>query len=153
VTAQQAQTGLPALSRQQRFLRDAAANVQAVKGEQRHYAQWHDYKEIYGGLCHKVPVLIMTNGLCQTVAFIEAKASGDGDKPRPRAYQTLRRHLAGALGQEAGTLAAHVQGLPVGDYIRATRTVLGAWAYYKRFAESMLGVQPGMEADNAGAPE
>ena len=148
---EQTQPRQPTLSRQQRYLAAAATNVQKVKDEQQGYARWQDYKEIYGGLCHKVPVLIMTNGLCQTVAFIEAKAGDNG--PRGRAYQTLRRHLAQTLGQSETALATHVRSLPVGEYIRATRTLLAAWAYYKRFAESILNVQPGEENDDERAAD
>ena len=133
----------PPQTRQQGFLRAAAAHVQAIKDEEQGYQDWHIYKDTYGSLCHKLPVLIMTNGLAQTVAFIEAKAK-DGQsgpapaKPRERAYWRLREHLAATLGDPQGGVAQHILVAPTGRYIHATRTILAAWVYYKRFAESIL---------------
>ena len=140
------------LSRQQRYLLAAAQNVQRLKAAEPPAAEpqpanrsaawksWREEADIYGGLCHKLPILILTNGLCQTLAFVESKANGDS--ARARAYRTLRSHIAATLSKPEVGLLPYVQRATVGEYIRATRNLIAAWAYYKRFAESILNVDP-----------
>lgn len=129
------------MTRQQRYLERALRHVEALQGE----PESSDLPKIYGGLCHSFPVLLRTNGLMQTLAFIYTK-SGDTDD-RKRAYRALLSHVAETLGQPAdGTaLLHHVHQMSNGQYIHATRALLSAWVYYKRFAESILDVQPGAE--------
>ena len=117
-------------TRRQRFMKQALDRVGAVKGQ--------SYQKIYGGLCHKIPVLVRTNGLCQTLAFVADKASGSGD--RARAYQRLRVHIAEILATPVESLMDTVSQASVPRYVQYTRTLLDAWVYYKRFAVSILNV-------------
>ena len=124
------------MTRQQRYLRDALQRVQGRNGKPE--------SKIYGGLCHTFPILLLTNGLCQTLALIEDKKTGA--TPRAAAYQAIRSDIAATLGMPEARLLADVQSAPLGEYVRYTRTLLDAWVYYKRFAVSILGV----EADERG---
>ena len=133
------------MTRQQRFMSRALADVAALDEDARARPA---AKRIYGGLCHTTPVLVRTNGLCQTIAFIEEKAASTNPH-RKRAYQTLRRHIAGTLGVAEDRLLPTIRDAPLGDYVRYTRTLLEAWVYYKRFAVSILDVQPGEGDDDA----
>jgi CRISPR-associated protein Cmr5 len=126
------------MTRQQRYLRQALEHVRAMR------SQTADTQAAYGRLCHKLPVLVRANGLCQTVAFVEDQASGEGS--RALAYRLLLDHVRAALeadtGQTLGArdLARAISEAPLGEYIRYTRALLAAWVYYKRFATSILSV-------------
>jgi CRISPR-associated protein Cmr5 len=121
-------------TRQQQFMQQAAEHIIAVAEEE----QRENVKKIYGGLCHALPPLLRQNGLCQTVAYIEDKGSGQSD--RGCAYRLLRAHIAATLGVEPAALAEHVRCADLRLYLRDTETLLEAWVYYKRFAVSILKV-------------
>lgn len=97
----------------------------------------------YGGLCHKVPVLIRTCGLCQAVAFMESK------KAKEKSHERMLQHIASILGVDAGELATAVAQMPTVEYMHKTRLLLEALLYYKRFAVSILKT----EADSGGEQE
>ena len=59
-------------TREQQRAQDAYEKVQARESS--------PYKDAYGRVCVHLPEMIHRNGLCQTVAFLEAKACG-GKKP------------------------------------------------------------------------
>ncbi len=136
-----------ATTRQQRDLVRALKHVTAVSHKD------EGVRKIYGGLCHSFPVLVRTCGLCQALAFVEAKATSRDQNPseRVQAYRTLREHIAELLGKTALTLLDTVRDDSMTDYMRHTRTVLGAWIYYKRFAVSILKVDSAQAAENEGS--
>ncbi len=97
-------------------------------------------KNIYGGLCHNFPVMVMQSGLCQAVAFSADKASGDGN--RAKAHQKLLEHV-GAILEIKGDLLPSLQTAPALTYMHHTRRVLDSWVFFKRFARSVLKVEAG----------
>lgn len=97
-------------------------------------------KARYGNLCHKVPVMIRTCGLCQTIAFMESKKSKEPSHAR------MLQHIAGLLDIQADRLATAVAQMPTVQYMHKTRLLLEALVYYKRFAVSILKA----EADAGG---
>jgi CRISPR-associated protein Cmr5 len=135
-------------TRSQQFMSQALQHVLAVQRNGDAVARAD------GGWCHTVPSLILANGLCQTVAFLEDKAKEDkaksrNDRPNPRAQaaRLVREHIAQVIG--AGSpdrLTDQIGQAGLATYMHQTRTVLAAWVYYKRFAVSLLGVQPGEDA-------
>jgi CRISPR-associated protein Cmr5 len=131
-------------TRSQRYLDTALRHVEAVRDKTK---PKEERRNIYGGLCYVFPVLVRTNGLCQALAFVAAKAGKDEQEPPPRAwaYQQLRDNIAEVLGIEGDPLAA-VRDAGLFEYMRMTRTVLDAWDFYPRFADSVLEV----ELANAG---
>lgn len=129
------------MMRQQRYMQQAIQNVQGMCSERK------ETRDIYGGLCHTLPILLRTNGLCQTLAFIESKRCSAGDKSRAAAYQALKSHIATTLGVLEETLLDRVRDAPIGTYLRETSLLLDAWVYYKRFAVSILGVTAGEGKD------
>ncbi len=97
-------------------------------------------RKTYGGLCHNFPVMVMTCGLCQAVAFSLSKAK---DNERGKAHTLLLEHVAKLmLGKDAkiGDLSERIQTQDVMEYLLYTRRVLSAWIYFKRFAVSILDV-------------
>lgn len=133
-------------TRQQRLMQTALDHVDEVKGK------GEGVRSIYGGLCHRLPVLIRTCGLCAALAFVHSKSqdrSGDG---RSEAHRLLLEHCRAILKNHAGLgigngsgreLINTVQGLDVRGYVLAQRVLLEALVFHKRFAESVLGVEPG----------
>jgi len=135
-------------TRQQRMLQLAIKNVAEVRDKP---AQ---VKDIYGGLCHKFPVLVRSCGLCQALAFVEAKTESK-DQHRQTAYKLLRNHILTVLREEnlvesavtAEQLREVLAELDMRRYTLATRVLLRAWVFYKRLAEAVLGVESSQGAE------
>ena len=137
---------MTARTRQQQLMETALKQVDEVKGK------GEGVRSFYGGLCHRLPVLIRTCGLCAALAFVHSKSqdrSGDG---RSEAHRLLLEHCRAILKNHAGLgigngsgreLINTVQGLDVRGYVLAQRVLLEALVFHKRFAESVLGVEPG----------
>lgn len=121
------------MTRQQRYLSQARQNVETMRNAP------PKVRRVYGGLCHKLPILVRTNGLCQTVALVEAKSSGTSEQAR--AYQALREHVGDLLGLSGDGVVAAVRDAELTRYVRYTRALLEGWTYYKRFAVSILEVE------------
>lgn len=118
-------------TRDQKFAASAYKLVSAVSSP--------EDKQKYGSMAHKLPVLIRTAGLAQALAFVEAR----GQEP----HKLLLGHLAETVGQ--GTreaLLARSRQAELSEYIRLTQDVIAALLWYKRFAQSVLGVEASEEA-------
>jgi len=92
----------------------------------------------YGSMAHKLPVLVRTAGLAQALAFVDSRS----EEPQKR----LLEHLAETVG--AGTkeeLLNRSRTTPLEEYMRLTQEVVAALLWYKRFAQSVLGVEAGEE--------
>lgn len=137
------------MTRQQQMLSKAIEHVTQVQDRGKGVA------DIYGGLCHKFPVMIRTCGLCQAAAFVEAKQASN-DSNRSRAHKLIECHavemlqMLGVIARDNQRLSAAVCGMDTAKYVLATRLITRAWIYYKRLAESVLGVKSGQEAEDAG---
>lgn len=134
-------------TRSQQMMAQAIENVKSIKDQPQ-------TAKIYGRLCHKFPVLVRTCGLCQAIAFIESKrTSSDKDKDRQAAHTYLTNHVKSVLNEQGFTIESDpseaIAKWPMMEYALATRTVLGAWIYYKRFAESILGVEDASEGEES----
>jgi CRISPR-associated protein Cmr5 len=104
-------------------------------------------KKGYGSLCHRFPVMVLRSGLAQAVGFLHAKAGGDGD--RAAAYGLLLTHLASHLHNKADAriFQNHVHQASLAEYRRLTREALAASVWYKRYAQSLLGVDASDDGD------
>lgn len=96
-----------------------------------------DYKNSYGSMAHKLPVLIRLAGLAQALGFVEARGK--------EAHKDLLDHLAvivlsndAAKGSELSQQTRETKQLS--EYMRLTHEVMAALAWYKRFAQSVLDV-------------
>lgn len=100
-------------------------------------------KDAYGSMAHKLPVLIRTAGLTQALEFVEARG-----KP---AHKKLLEHLAGAvLGDGQGRQVLRERSrttTQLSEYMRLTHEALAALLWYKRFAQSVLGVDASQAKD------
>ncbi len=129
-------------TRSQQQMKLALELVQCVEN------QSESVRTIYGGLCHNFPILVRTCGLCQAVAFSVDRAGALGseskdDSDRATAHKVHLEHVAKVLGIPKDELLERLIEAPVDEYIRYTRDTLSAWVYFKRFARSILKVEPG----------
>jgi CRISPR-associated protein Cmr5 len=98
----------------------------------------------YGSMAHKLPVLIRTAGLAQALAFVDSRGSDEQKK--------LLEHLAVVVNeQNAQNLLERSRTAELADYMRLTRNVLAALVWYKRFAQSVLDVDPTATAEGGGS--
>lgn len=97
--------------------------------------------EKYGSMAHKLPVLVRTAGLAQALAFVESRGSDE--------QKRLLDHLAEVVGAgNQQTLVERSRKAELPEYMRLTRNALAALDWYKRFAQSVLGVEA--DADKGG---
>jgi CRISPR-associated protein Cmr5 len=59
----------------------------------------------------------------------------------------LLNHVAKILNLNTECLLEEIVRIDAPTYLRYTRQVLSAWGYFKRFAVSILKVQPGGERE------
>lgn len=91
-----------------------------------------EYKK-YGAMAHKLPILIRTAGLVQALAFVEAR----GKEIQKRLLTDLKVTIE---SNEPRTLLMHAQQADLSEYMRLTQQIMAALLWYKRFAQSILGV-------------
>jgi len=124
-------------SREQKFAATIYAQVCKYPGPLDEAAQ---ERKQYGAMAHKLPILVRSAGLAQALAFVKSR-----DK---EPYQKLLDHLAVAVGEENGeALLTQSRDANLMDYIYLTERVMLALKWYKRFAESVLHVVAGDEAE------
>lgn len=99
-----------------------------------------DGRKKYGSLSHRLPLLIRTAGLAQALAFVEARGGAAGSR--------LLEDLAAAVEEEE--LLSRSRTAELAEYMRLTRNVLAALAWYRRFAQSLLGVEAGADKEGGG---
>jgi CRISPR-associated protein Cmr5 len=110
------------LTRDQKYGIAAHKSVQAVKEQE-------DARK-YGVMCHKLPILIHTAGLAQALAFVESRKGG--------IYKTFLKDLGETL--EEKDIVTTAREADLNEYMRLTAQVMEALVWYKRFAQSILGV-------------
>lgn len=98
----------------------------------------------YGTMAHKLPVLIRTAGLVQALGFVDAKAQGSGGLMNGRLLDDLTATLGIANRTD---LLRQSREASVTNYLRLTQQALAALLWYKRFAQSVLGVEGGEDVE------
>ncbi|MBK9941607.1 MAG: type III-B CRISPR module-associated protein Cmr5 [Kouleothrix sp.] len=95
-------------------------------------------KNKYGAIAHKLPILIRTAGLAQALAFTT----------RDAVQQKLLHDLATVMGfEQSEALLKASREASIGEYMYLTQEALAALLWFKRFAEFVLEVQPGTDAE------
>lgn len=100
----------------------------------------NDWRKSYGSLARKVPMLVLTNGLGQALAFLRSKGKDD----QANEHNVLFRHVsAWTLSQVApnakdGDLLQWLLTNDSAAYRRATTEALAYLVWLKRFAEAEL---------------
>lgn len=108
----------------------------------------------YGSMSHKLPILIHTAGLAQALAFVESRIAppDNNGKPKQDPYRQLLKDLDATIlksssSQQTFEVSPGRLRLPkiareasLEKYIVLTQQVLDALVWYKRYAQSILGV-------------
>jgi len=98
----------------------------------------------YGGLAHKLPILVRTSGLAEALAFAQSRKK---DEFREK----MLDDLAQALGsQDRKALADASREADMQEYVYLTRRTMLALKWFKRFAQSVLEVEATDEGDERG---
>ncbi|GEM_PF-103807 len=96
------------------------------------------FRKKYGGMAHKLPVLIRTAGLAQALAFVEGKSEAG--------WTRLVEDLNAVVGKTNGKdLLQASLSEDLFSYMHLTRKTMDALVWFKRFAESVLNVKQGEE--------
>ncbi len=128
---------MPNPSRDQQRAQAAFERVMAVSTEA--------WRTDYGRQCLHLPALIHQCGLCQAMAFLQAKGS-DGGKPW---FTRLLRDFGQVTqpGMSPEEFTETVRKIGVQAYQRTSREALQCAQYFKRYAEAILKVKPGDEGE------
>lgn len=107
-----------------------------------------EVKEKYCGIAKNLPVLILTNGLGQTLAFVKSKGireEKDKNKPEKVAYTEIYKNLSAWLVDKRKVYNSGqgeiIEKIIKGDsakYRQATTETLAFLNWLKRFAEAVL---------------
>lgn len=105
-------------------------------------SQSQDFRKKYGSLARKAPMLILTNGLGQTLAFLKAKGQGNASNEHTVLFRQLSNWVLGQVGTGTETnnsdLLQWVLEHDSVAYRRATTEALAFLTWLKRFAEAEL---------------
>jgi len=94
----------------------------------------------YGSLAHRLPVLVRSAGLAQALAYVDARGKQEGKR--------LLDDLATVVGMpDRNTLIQQSRTLALLEYMYLTDQCLDALLWFKRFAQTVLNVDPGEGGD------
>ncbi len=114
-------------TRQQTFATKTYTRVAAIE------ARSQEYKDRYGSLAHRLPVLIRSAGLAQALAYIEARGKDEGKQ--------LLIDLASVLGiASSSAFITQARESQLTEYMHLTQQSLDALLWFKRFAQTILKV-------------
>jgi CRISPR-associated protein Cmr5 len=128
-----------------------AMSFQQTKEQQRAKAAWADVQAVdrksldvkrkYRGLVLKLPVMVLTNGLGQTLAFLRSKGKGDTNDPHEIVYSHLQSWLFREIrwaDATQPTLIERIFNTTSETYRQATVEALAYLHWLRRFAEAVL---------------
>ena len=112
-------------------------------------------KENYKSMAKKLPVLIKTNGLGQTLAFLKSKGEKEASKPK-NAHDRLYDQISIWLQTEdfkglvdAGELVEQVINLESHAYRQVTVETLALLNWMRRFVDGLMNDVKGTENNDA----
>lgn len=99
-----------------------------------------EWRKKYGSLARRVPMLVLINGLGQTLAFLRAKGKDDPGDEHNILFQHLSTWTMSQVAPDAGNkdLLSWILEKDSASYRRATAEALAYLAWLKRFAEAEL---------------
>lgn len=95
------------------------------------------YAGKYGGWVRRLPSLVLTNGLGQTLAFLRAKGKRQVNAPQ-KLYDHVSEWVMGQVGTGTGSLLEWLMRQDSVTYRQATTETLAFINWLKRFAEAEL---------------
>jgi CRISPR-associated protein Cmr5 len=119
-------------TRSQRYAQRAFSRIQeraeALKEEKKK-------RKEFAGFAKRFPTLIHTCGLCQALAFAQAK--GEAAK-EPNAYKDYLTDLVDVLTMETDVLLGGARRDPITKYMHLSREAIAAAGWLKRYAEALI---------------
>jgi CRISPR-associated protein Cmr5 len=101
----------------------------------------------YGRMAHQLPILIRKAGLAQAIAFAESKTVSDKEiTPERKMLNHFAQIVSSGETKDIGLFSNQVRNANLSEYMHLTQKSLEVCAWFKRFAQSKLGVQPNEEA-------
>jgi CRISPR-associated protein Cmr5 len=127
---------MPDINRDQQRARTAFAEVSAVADKEK-----DPFKKSYSTRCRKMPSIIHRSGLCQAIAFYQAKSK---DKKDGTVFQKYLEGLARAVltnpkANSPSDLARLSREAEFGEYHWLSRDAMQCAIWYKRYAEALIG--------------
>lgn len=131
-------------SREQEYAASVYARVESFRAQ--HPDEKDKDRKHYGSMAHKLPVLVRQAGLVQALAFVHSRDKAPTNQLLSDLAQTVD------AGSAANLLNRSRQAnLP--EYIYLTDQVMLALKWYKRFAQSVLKVEPTDDDNDGGGNE
>ena len=97
----------------------------------------------YGAMAHKLPILILTAGLTQALAYVESR----GNLPQ----LTLLKDLALVVTNSDETLyLKQSRNFELQEYVYLTRKTMLALKWFKRFSQSILEFEMNLDLEKGG---
>jgi CRISPR-associated protein Cmr5 len=93
----------------------------------------------YGAYAHRLPLLIRTAGLAQALAYVAARGKAEGE--------ALIADIEHVLGVQPGQLLIRSRETDLMQYMRLTQRTMTALLWFKRFAQTVLKVEPTAEPE------
>ncbi len=129
----------------------STVSFQQTKEQQRAKAAWADIQAVdrksvdvkrkYRSLVLKLPVMILTNGLGQALAFLKSKGKDNRDDPHEIVYSHLQAWLFREIrwaDANQPTLIERIFNTTSETYRQATSEALSYLHWLRRFAEAIL---------------
>ena len=107
-------------------------------------------KADYGRYAHKLPIMIRTAGLAQALAFTEAKGKVGALRLLDDLGEQLRDQgmLPKDIKNAREALIKQSKSAELSSYWMITREIQACLVWYKRFAVSVLKVEPSEDGEN-----
>ena len=104
-----------------------------------------DFKKKYGSLARRVPMLVLTNGLGQTLAFLRSKGKNDPSDEHTILFNHLSQWTMSQVAPNVNNqnLLDWILNNDSTAYRRATTEALAYLSWLKRFAEAELPTEEG----------
>ncbi len=131
-------------SREQEYAAKVYVRVENFRAQ--HPDEKDKDRKRYGSMAHKLPILVRQAGLVQALAFVQSRDKVPTNQLLSDLAQTVD------AGSAANLLDRSRQAnLP--EYIYLTDQVMLALKWYKRFAQSVLKVDPTEDAEESNDSE
>ncbi|MEA3308551.1 MAG: type III-B CRISPR module-associated protein Cmr5 [Chloroflexota bacterium] len=122
---------------QQKYAQAVYEKIESRRGK---YPKESLKRKQYGSMAHKFPVLVRQAGLIQALAFVHTRGK-DG-------HQALLADLAQVIAEgDAQEFVKQCREADLTNYMWLTRQTLSALEWFKRFAQSVLEVEPGADEE------
>lgn len=107
----------------------------------REHAEDSPERKQYGAMAHKLPVMVRQAGLVQALEFVNSRG-------KPAQHDLLKDLAEVVAGQPAERFVDDCRRADLASYMWLTRRTLVALEWFKRFAQSVLEIEPGGDGES-----